>query len=87
MPSGAGAALRATLLDRALAVPTGWAAARTAEATEHGVSPDDLLDALAAAWSAARVAAGRERLLGTADRHRSCWSDTSPAPHRAVIAV
>ncbi len=38
-------------------------------ASRRGVKPDDLLDALAAAWTARRVATGTARILGDADAH------------------
>lgn len=46
---------------------------------------DDALDALAAACSALRFAAGHARVLGAGTD--AVWSDGSPAPGRAVIVV
>ncbi|WP_336923716.1 DUF429 domain-containing protein [Aquipuribacter sp. SD81] len=51
------------------------------------VPVDDALDALAAAWSAARHARGGARVLGAADAARAVWSDGAPAPGRAVLVV
>jgi predicted RNase H-like nuclease len=52
-----------------------------------GVPVDDAVDALAAAWTAARVAEGTAVTLGVADAAGAVWSDGSPAPGRAVIVV
>lgn len=51
------------------------------------VPVDDALDALAAAWTAARVATGRAVTLGAADGARAVWSDGRRAPGRSVLVV
>ncbi len=48
---------------------------------------DDALDALAAAWTAARLLRDDARVLGGSDAARAVWSDGTSARGRAVIWV
>lgn len=59
--SATGAAERLELLRAALALPTDWAPPRLPG------SADDVLDAIACAWSAARIARGESITLGRTD--------------------
>ncbi|MFC5380302.1 DUF429 domain-containing protein [Aquipuribacter nitratireducens] len=79
--SAAGAAQRVRLLTDALVLDVVAALA----AAPPGVPVDDALDALAAAWSAARHARGAARVLG--EGTDAVWRDLSPAPGRAVVVV
>jgi len=48
---------------------------------------DDALDALAAAWTAARILRDEALVLGGRDAHHAVWSGGGRAPGRAVIWV
>lgn len=79
--SAAGAAQRVRLLTDALRLDV-VAALAVAPA---GVPVDDALDALAAAWSAARHARGAALVLG--EGTEAVWRDLSPASGRGVVVV
>lgn len=81
--SAAGVARRLRALGDALGAEVAW----LADPVLDRVPVDDALDALAGAWTAARVAAGTAVTFGTEQAAEAVWSDGSPAPGRAVIVV
>lgn len=80
--TAAGRAWRTSLLSRGLGLDV---AAQLAAPGTGGAGADDLLDALAAAWSAHRSLLGRAKILGAGSE--AVWSDGRAAPGRAVIVV
>jgi predicted RNase H-like nuclease len=81
--SAAGVARRMHALSEAMGADIGW----LADPVLDRVPVDDALDALAAAWTATRVAAGTAVTFGADQAAEAVWSDGSPAPGRAVIVV
>jgi predicted RNase H-like nuclease len=85
--SAAGAARRLRALDTAWGVDAGTVVSWLDDPALDAVPVDDAVDALAAAWSASRVAAGTAVVLGAGQADEAVWSDGTPARGRAVIVV